>query len=270
LNPLAEIIQWPPRSQAPPLAANEIHVWAATLSVAPGILEKYATTLAPDEIARANKFKFDKHRNRFIAGRGALRAMLGQYLNAEPTALRFAYSPNGKPQLTEGFAGSGIHFNLAHTEDLAVMAVTRIGAIGADVEAVRPMKNVEELVARFFSPRENELFQKVSADQKPGAFFDLWTRKEALLKATGEGITRSLSLVEVSFLPGEPARLLAISGSAAKAAQWCLRELSPAAGFTGAIAIDLGISNIKGGDADETPAARYQAANINVQCWQWT
>jgi len=101
----------------------------------------------------------------------------------------------------------------------------------------------------FFSPRENELFQKVSNAEKPAAFFNLWTRKEALLKATGEGITRSLSLVEVSFLPGEAARLLAVSGDAEKAAQWSLRELSPATGFTGAIAI--------------------QARDVDAKCWKW-
>jgi 4'-phosphopantetheinyl transferase len=103
-------------------------------------------------------------------------------------------------------------------------------------------------VARFFSPRENEAFQKVADEVKPAAFFNLWTRKEALLKATGEGITRSLSLVEVSFLPGEPTRLLAIAGDTAKAAQWSLRDLTPAAGFTGAVAI--------------------QARGIDVQCWK--
>jgi len=118
-----------------------------------------------------------------------------------------------------------------------------------DVEGVRPIKNVDELVARFFSPRENELFQKVPDGEKPAAFFNLWTRKEALLKATGEGITRSLNLVEVSFSPGEPARLVAISGDAEKAAEWSLRELSPATGYTGAIAI--------------------QARDVTVQGWSW-
>ena len=263
MNPLAETIQWPPCSLAPPLAGDEIHVWATTLAVAPDILETYAATLSPDEMARANKFKFAKHRNRFIAGRGALRAILGQYLSVGPAGLRFAYSANGKPDFAEDFAGSGIHFNLAHTADLAMIAITRIGEIGVDVEGVRPVKNVDELVGRFFSPRESELFQKVPDEQKPVAFFNLWTRKEALLKATGEGITRSLSLVEVSFLPGEPARLLAISGDAVKAAQWRLRELSPAAGFTGAIAIYRGTSKIE----HRTP--NIEGADAGVRCWKW-
>jgi 4'-phosphopantetheinyl transferase len=250
LNSPAETIQWPSRPRAAPLAGNEIHVWATTLAAPPSVLENFATTLSPEEKERAYKFKFEKHRNRFIAGRGALRAILAPYLRANAAKLRFVYSANGKPALAEEFAGDGIHFNLAHSEEMVLVAVTRMGAVGVDVEGVRPVKDVEELVARFFSQRESEAFRKVSDDQKPAAFFNLWTRKEALLKATGEGITRSLSLVEVSFLPGEPARLLAISGDAAKAAEWSLRELAPAAGFTGAIAI--------------------QAQDISVQCWKWS
>jgi 4'-phosphopantetheinyl transferase len=267
LNLLAETIQWASRSDIPPLAGHEIHVWAVKLGVTSKELEDFAATLSPQESERAKKFKFDTHRNRFIAGRGVLRTILGQYLGATPADLRFVYLANGKPALGEGFESVGIHFNLAHTEDLALLAVTRIGTVGVDVECVRPIKNVDELVARFFSQRENDLFQKVSDPEKPAAFFNLWTRKEALLKATGEGITRSLSLVEVSFLVNEPARLLAISGDEAAAPRWCLREITPAVGITGAVAIELGTSNIQhrtsniqlGDDRD----------GVNVRCWRW-
>ncbi|HWD94265.1 MAG TPA: 4'-phosphopantetheinyl transferase superfamily protein [Verrucomicrobiae bacterium] len=248
MNSTADIIQWPASSGTAPLADNEVHVWATTLAVPARVLEEFAAILSPDEIDRAHKFKFEKHRNRYIAGRGALRKILGKYLRGDAAAARFVYSANGKPALAGDFAGAGLHFNLAHTEDLALVAVTRIGVVGVDVECVRPVKEMDALVARFFSPRENEAFQKVADEIKPAAFFNLWTRKEALLKATGEGITRSLSLVEVSFLPGEPARLEAIAGDAEKAAQWSLRELTPAAGFTGAVAI--------------------QARSIDVQCWK--
>ena len=249
LNSLAETIPWPGRATAWPLASQEIHVWATPLNAASDALENFSTTLSPEEKERAQRFKFDKHRNRFIAGRGALREILGHYLQANPADLRFSYSANGKPALAEEFVVAGIHFNLAHSDDLALVAVTRIGQIGVDVECVRPIKNVEDLVARFFSPRENDLFQKLPVDERPVAFFNLWTRKEALLKATGEGITGSLSLVEVSFLAGEAARLLAISGDVAKAAQWSLQELSPATGFAGAIAIE--------------------ARDVSVRCGKW-
>ena len=231
------------------LASDEVHVWAVSLCITPGALEALAATLSPDEKERAGKFKFEKYRNRFIAGRGVLREILGKYLQAEPATLRFSCSTNGKPALAAEFASAGIHFNLAHSEDLALVAVTRVGAIGVDVECIRPVKEMDELVARFFSARETVLFQRLRPDEKAAAFFNLWTRKEALLKATGEGITRSLSLVEVSFLPGKPARLLAIAGDASKAAEWAVCELSPATGFVGAVAI--------------------KAENLTVQCGRW-
>lgn len=231
------------------LADNDIHLWATTLIPGPDILASFAATLSPDEMARANRFKFEKHRNRFVAGRGALRGILAPYIRAAAPELSFSYSTNGKPELSGESAKAGLHFNLAHSEDLALVAVTRIGVVGVDVEEVRPIKEVDALVARFFSQRENEAFQKVPEAQKPAAFFNLWTRKEALLKATGEGITKSLNLVEVSFLPGEPARLLAIAGNVAQAEQWSLRELLPAVGFTGAVAI--------------------QAQDIAIHCWKW-
>jgi 4'-phosphopantetheinyl transferase len=170
-------------------------------------------------------------------------------MQAKPASLRFNCSANGKPALAGEFAGAGVHINLAHSEDLALVAVTRIGAIGVDVECIRPVREMDELVARFFSARETVLFQKLRLDEKATAFFNLWTRKEALLKATGEGIPRSLSLVEVSFLPGRPARLLAIGGDASKAAEWAVCNLSPAPGFIGAIAI--------------------KAQNLTVQCGTW-
>ncbi len=213
------------------------------------VLEHFHATLSTEEKERAARFKFEKHRNRFIAGRGALRDILGHYLDANPADLKFNYSANGKPGLLTVPPAGNFHFNLAHSDDLALIAVTRIGMVGVDVECIRPVKEMDQLVARFFSPRENKLFEKLSADEKPSAFFNLWTRKEALLKATGEGITRSLSLVEVSFLAGEPARLLAISGDAVKAAEWKLQDFSPAPGFVGAVAI--------------------HAQSINVRCGNW-
>lgn len=249
LNSPAEIIEWPSSSTAPPLASGEVHVWAVSLDITSGALKILAATLSPDEKERAGKFKFEKHRNRFIAGRGVLRRILGEYVQAKSETLRFSCSANGKPALADEFASGGIHFNLAHSEDLALVAVTRIGVIGVDVECIRTIKEMDRLVVRFFSERETELFGKVRPDEKPAAFFNLWTRKEALLKATGEGITRSLSLVEVGFLPGERARVLAIAGDASKAAQWTLRELTPGPGFVGAVAV--------------------KAQDVNVQCGRW-
>lgn len=242
-----EINPWPAAPAELRLAAHEVHVWASSLRVSSDILTGFMAMLSPLEKEHAGKFKFHLHRNRFIAGRGLLRTILGRYLQTRPSKLDFVYSPQGKPALDLKSGGAGFHFNLAHTEDLALFGVTRVGPVGVDVESIRPVKEIGDLVARFFSQRENMSFQKVPMGGKPAAFFNFWTRKEALLKATGEGITSSLNLVEVSFLPDEPARVLAISGDSKKAASWSLHALSPAPGFVGAVAI--------------------QARNISLCCW---
>lgn len=250
MNPIAEQICWPTAPEALPLGKDDIHIFAAPLDIAGDDLAKLKASLSADENERAARFKFERHRNRYIAGRGWLRTILGRFLKCEPAMLRFEYSAHGKPILLKGAAGHDLHFNLAHSEDLALATVTRLCPVGVDVERIRVVKDVEELVKRFFSARESEAFQKLSLNEQPAAFFNLWTRKEAMLKATGEGITGGLNRVEVSFLKGEPARVMAINGDTGKASEWMLRELAPAAGFVGAVAI--------------------QAANAEIQTWKMT
>lgn len=245
MNPSAHDIAWPAGPIEPSLAPDEVHVWAASLSVPTAVLAALSITLSAEERERAARFKFDLHRNRFIVGRGILRELLGRYTGANPEELDFAYADHGKPQLT---SGSDLQFNLAHSDDIGLFAFSRHGPLGVDVEQVRRINNVDDLVARFFSARENDLFQKLSDDQKPGAFFNLWTRKEALLKATGEGITGGLNRVEVTFLEDEAARLLAIDGNPVPARDWILSSLAPAPGFVGAVAV--------------------QSTHIKVSCWR--
>ena len=209
------------------------------------MLAELSAILSPTEMARAAKFHFDRHRHRFIAGRARLRQTLARYLPADPGRLEFAYSPAGKPGLGGEFKNTGIHFNTAHSEDLVAFAVTRIGPVGIDVEQIRRVKDMDDLVARFFSRRENEDFRKLAPAVKPVAFFNLWTRKEALLKATGTGIAGGLNQVEVSFRPDEPPRLIALAGQPGKAGQWTLQHVSPAPGFAGAVAVQGSCSRFR-------------------------
>jgi 4'-phosphopantetheinyl transferase len=229
--------RWPAPPPLPRLESREVHIWAAALDVVPAELEPLTATLSATERERAARFHFERHRNRFIAGRGWLRATLGHYLRTDPGALDFTYGANGKPALGGAFARASWHFNLAHSGPMALLAITRLGEVGVDIEEVRPLPDAEELVARFFSARETALFRELPEDQKPAAFFNLWTRKEAWLKATGEGIAQSLHLVEVSFLPGEPARLLGVPEAFATGPVWNLCELAPAYGFAAALAL---------------------------------
>jgi len=239
-------IGWPPPSGALQLAQTDVHVWAVSLDGDSAIFEKL---LSAPELKRAAAFHFEVHRRRFTIGRGLLRLILSRYLGLQPELVEFAYGPQGKPELSAGVHSNGLRFNLAHAEDLAIVAITRLGSVGVDLEKIAPLKDADDLVGRFFSAGENARFQQLSTEQKAPAFFNLWTRKEAWLKATGEGIGHSLHLVEVSFLPGEPARLLSVPKHLSQGARWSLYELKPAAHFTAALAI-----------AGEPS---------NVQCWRW-
>jgi 4'-phosphopantetheinyl transferase len=231
-----DAIIWPVPPDKVALGAIDVHVWAAPLEQPPSLVSRCAAVLSPDEVERASRFRFDKHRNRFIVGRAMLRSLLGEYLDCLPRQLEFVYGVHGKPALTGEFP-EALHYNVAHSDDILLVAVTRVGAVGVDVEQIRPVSEADELVERFFSPRENALFKKLSPDQKSIAFFNLWTRKEAWLKATGEGIAHSLNRVEVTFLPGEAPELLALPQNSGSKNDWILRELIPATGFTGALAL---------------------------------
>jgi 4'-phosphopantetheinyl transferase len=131
-----------------------------------------------------------------------------------------------------------------------LIAISPIGELGVDVESVREVKDVEALVKRFFSVKESELFQQLAPELRPAAFFNLWTRKEAMLKATGVGITGGLHEIEVSFLNADPARVLAITGDPEKASEWRLQHLTPALEFVGAVAI--------------------QCRKFRIAQWRWT
>jgi 4'-phosphopantetheinyl transferase len=244
-----EMIQRPIQPGQLQLSEDEIHIWASCLDVARTALTVFAASLSKEERIRAKKYRFRRHQYRFIAGRGLLRAIVSQYLHIDPAKLVFEYNSHGKPEVTRQFNSSGIHFNLSHSDDMALFAVTIVGPVGIDIERLRLIKDAGELVNWFCSPRERELFQNLDSREKQRAFFHLWTRKEAFLKATGEGISRLLNQVEVSFRPREPAQLIAVLGESKRATRWSIHGLSPAPGFVAAVAI--------------------QAKNVRLRCWKW-
>jgi 4'-phosphopantetheinyl transferase len=230
------------------LADAGVHVWAAHLDRSGEEILSFERMLSPAERDRAGKFHFPRDRHRFISGRGLLRAALSAYLETAPGELQFIYGPAGKPALA-GPQSSALHFNLSHSGALLVLAVTRAGPVGIDVEHVRPLSEAETIADRFFSSDESAKWKRLPPDQKTAAFFNLWTRKEACLKALGHGLSDDLiRQTEVSFAPGEAPRVLALSGNAPAAASWTLRELLPASGFAGAVAV--------------------AAKNVQFTCWQ--
>jgi len=229
---------WSSPPASPVLADDAIHVWRAELEPPPWRHAQLAATLSSDERGRAERFRLEDDRRRFVVARGLLRAILGRYLDVDPGRLEFAYGPRGKPALAEPLSGHGLSFSVAHSRGLALYALARHSALGVDLECVRADIDAEAVAARSFSAREQSALRSLSAAARLHAFFNGWTRKEAYLKAVGEGLSERLNSVEVSLAPGAPPEFLGIAGNAEEAAWWSLVELTPAPGYVGALAAE--------------------------------
>jgi 4'-phosphopantetheinyl transferase len=232
---------WAPPPAGPvALTADEVHVWRASLRPPPHALAALEAHLSDDERARAARFRFPEHRTAFVAGRGVQRQILSRYAGLPPHALVYAETKYGKQSLAGAAAAAGIRYNVSNSGDLALFAVTLGREIGVDLERIRPMPDGLDIAQRFFSAPENEIFAGLAADEavRDLAFFNCWTRKEAYIKAVGEGLSMPLDRFDVSFAPGEPARLLRTRGNADEAARWSMLELHPGPGYVGALAVE--------------------------------
>lgn len=224
---------------------GEVHVFLAPLDIPAERIDELASWLSDDEWQRARRFHLERDRRRFVAGRGTLREILTALVGINPRSLAFSYGESGKPQIIAPAAACSIHFNLAHSDSIAVYAVAK-HELGVDVERIRAMDNAEQMAERFFSPREKLCLMALPAEQRAEAFFNCWTRKEAYLKAIGSGLNDRLNQIEVSLAPGEAADLLGVPNDSQK---WLLHSLVPAAEFVGALAI--------------------QSEDLRVNCWKW-
>ena len=217
------------------IETGQVHVWTVPLDLTP--TRFLNLSLSSDERDRAERFVFENDRRRFVTCRGLLRDLLARYLGADPAGLTFYYGPKGKPFLAAPFDRIDLRFNLAHSEDLAIFAFTRGAAVGVDVERVRDIPDMADLAERVFSAREKAAYGALPDNEKRTAFFRGWTRKEAFIKALGDGLSFPLDGFEVSPGPGSPARSISIDGDETEARRWSVRDLSPAPGFVGAIAV---------------------------------
>ncbi len=228
---------WPTSPSLPVLSRHEVHVWCIPLQWRQQEIQNLAEILTEDERERANRFRLEQIRNHFIVARGVLRIILGCYLQVEPSNLRFKYGPYGKPAL-DGQALSGeLCFNLSHCAGIALYAFTWSRAVGIDVESLCPGGIDWGIADRFFSRREVAALRALPEDQRDEGFFNCWTRKEAYIKARGEGFSIPLDSFDVSLIPGEPASLLATREDPTGAAQWSLRHLEPCTGCVGALTV---------------------------------
>jgi 4'-phosphopantetheinyl transferase len=220
------------------LGQAEVHLWAVPLGISAEKFSYFKSILSLDEQERAGRFRKSRDAQRYIAARGSLRSLLGRYLTIEPDRLRFAYDPSGKPRLAGEEPLTSIRFGVSHSDDLALFGFSRGHKIGVDVERIRPDIDFEDLAARYFSPSEFQKLRALPADQQREAFYCGWTRKEAYLKARGEGLSFPLDRVEVSLTPDEPAMILKASGDRGVSRRWIVQHLSPAPGYIGAAAVE--------------------------------
>lgn len=233
---------WPEPCGTLTLSHEEVHVWRASLEQPPGVAARLRLTLSEDERERAARFHFERDRVRFVIARAALRDILGRYLDLPPGNLHFAYGPYGKPLLSPEFvpdsAGGGVDFNISHSHTLALVAVARGRALGVDIERVRADAAERQIAERFFSAQEVAALCALPDAQQPRAFFDCWTRKEAYIKARGEGLSFPLEEFDVSLQPDAPAALLCVRGDAGEAGRWSLRALDVEPGYAAALAVE--------------------------------
>ena len=219
------------------LAARDVHVWRVALDEPREIVDRLRQFLSLDELARADRFHFDKDRRHFIVARGYLRTLLSRYLNIFPAEIRFTYAEHGKPELAASMAWE-LKFNLAHSGGLAAFAFTRVGEIGVDLEHIRPEFTGADIARRFFSAREVARLDRLPAAARPNAFFNCWTRKEAFIKAKGIGLSLALDQFDVTLAPDEPAALLRTRWDETEASRWSLQALDVGPGYVGAVAVE--------------------------------
>lgn len=233
------MIVWQHPQDPPSLEGDRVHLWRANLNVPAVAVDRLASFLSADEIARANKFRFEIHKNRFIASRGILREILGNYLNINPEKIKFDYGDRGKPQLARFNTDNSksLQFNVSHSQDYALYGFTICSPIGVDLEYLRAMPDAVKIARRFFSPQESQLIASLDNEQQQRVFFKLWTAKEAYLKAVGMGLAGSLASVDVSLDETETASLSSIDGNVAAAANWFMYSFIPAANYVATIVV---------------------------------
>jgi len=215
------------------LPAHGVHVWTLDGGASEALAARFAPVLSPDEMERAARFRFDRLRHAFAVTRGVLRCLLARYAGLGPAELRFACGPKGKPALAPA---AGIEFNATHSGGSALFAFATGCPVGIDLELLRPMAGAQDIAARFFCPEEAAEIGSLPPAERDRAFFRCWTRKEAYIKAIGDGLSAPLDGFRVTLRPNEPARLLHIAHDTDAAAAWTLDDLSPAAGYLAALA----------------------------------
>lgn len=207
---------------------DQVHLWHMDLNSPHPKLEHFKDLLSARELQRADRFIVERNRNHFLMGRGALRLILSHYTQIDADQLIFEYGPKNKPALAESYGDQRVSFNLSHSHDLALVAVAQSPRrVGVDVEKIRDLKHRQNILERYFSKSEQEEYNALPDSQQLLAFFNLWSRKEAFVKAWGESIgSIRMDQLDLSFAPGTPARIRAVPDRFKAAKNWFMQDIT--------------------------------------------
>jgi 4'-phosphopantetheinyl transferase len=220
------------------LLEGEVGVWLVRLDLAPETVARLARLLGEDERRRAARFHSRPDARSFIVGRAALRKILGDCLGVDARAVHFAVGARGKPELAGPFQGTAVRFNASRSGTLGLYAVTRVGRVGVDIECRRPLPDLEAIAGWVFSPREREGLRALPSARRAEGFLNCWTRKEAYVKAIGEGLSYPLERFTVSLAPGAAARLEHVEDDPAEAERWTVVAFDPDPDHVAAVVVE--------------------------------
>lgn len=221
-----------------PLPKDEVQLWRIELDATRANESRWRGILSSEEDIRAARFRSPLDQHRYAATRGALRMIIAAYLAVNPRSINFSYSPREKPSIGLPYEDSGITFNVSHSGAVSLLAFARQRKIGVDVEELRQNFELAAIARRFFSAHEQQQLFALSTDARIAAFFRCWTRKEAYIKATGDGLSLPLCDFDVSISENDPDALLATRPEASGASRWLLRDVPAGPGHIGALCVE--------------------------------
>ncbi|HEX2328187.1 MAG TPA: 4'-phosphopantetheinyl transferase superfamily protein [Candidatus Angelobacter sp.] len=224
--------------QSFPLPPQHVDIWKIDLRNAEAVTLADPGLLSPDEADRAARFRFARDRQRFIAGRIAMRRILAGYANVSPREVVFSYGTDGKPELSGALQQCGLKFNLSHSRDLGLLAVTKCLNVGIDVEWIDDKFPTQEIAQQFYSAAEIRRFQELDSLSRVAGFYECWTRKEAYIKALGGGLAVPLDSFEVAFGKGAAAALLQVRSDPRELMRWSMYGLNVEFGYKAALVVE--------------------------------
>ena len=215
------------------LLNNDVHIWTMPIEASRAVVVQFERILSEDESKRAARFRFSHLRDSFVITHGVLRHLLGRYLGLDPPRICFSYGDKGKPAVA---SAGNLQFNLTHSGGIAAVAFTTDCQLGIDMEHIRPVEEMQQIADRNFSAEEAAELMLLPENEREPAFFRCWTRKEAYIKAIGDGLSCALDSFQVTLLPNMPPRLIHIGGDRVAAEMWSLHDLCVAPDYASALA----------------------------------